>query len=103
MTWDDHEVANDYGNDRDERLDPQFLARRAAAYQAFYEHMPLRLPALPADSNRYAVLRIHERYDWGRLARFHVLDDRQYRSYHACQKRRRRLQLGDALQGTTGS
>jgi alkaline phosphatase D len=86
VTWDDHEVANDYGNDRDERLDPNFLARRAAAYQAFYEHMPLRLPSLPAGSNRYAFLRIHERYDWGRLARFHVLDDRQYRSYHACRK-----------------
>lgn len=43
VTWDDHEVANDYGNDRDERLDVNFLLRRAAAYQAFYEHMPVRL------------------------------------------------------------
>ncbi len=86
VTWDDHEVANDYGNDRDERLDSNFLARRAAAYQAFYEHMPVRLPALPAGPNRYASMRVYERYDWGRLARFHVLDDRQYRSYHACPK-----------------
>jgi len=86
VTWDDHEVANDYGNDRDERLSMNFLARRAAAYQAFYEHMPVRLPALPATSNRFAFMRIHDRYDWGRLARFHVLDDRQYRSYHACQR-----------------
>ena len=85
VTWDDHEVANDYGNDRDERLTPAFLARRAAAYQAFYEHMPIRLPSLPEGAQRYAHLRIYERYDWGRLARFHVLDDRQYRSYHACQ------------------
>ena len=29
-------------------------------------------------------MRIYQRYDWGRLARFHVLDDRQYRAYHAC-------------------
>lgn len=79
VTWDDHEVANDYGGDRDERLDPRFAERRAAAYQAFYEHMPLRLP--PAD---FARLRMYQRYDWGRLARFHVLDDRQYRSRHAC-------------------
>ncbi|MYN17564.1 alkaline phosphatase [Rugamonas sp. FT107W] len=79
VTWDDHEVANDYGSDRDERLDPRFPERRAAAYQAFYEHMPLRLP--PAD---FAHLRMYQRYDWGRLARFHVLDDRQYRSHHAC-------------------
>jgi len=86
VTWDDHEVANDYGNDRDERLDPNFLARRAAAYQAFYEHMPVRLPALPAQPHRFAYMRLYERYDWGRLARFHVLDDRQYRSYHACSR-----------------
>lgn len=86
VTWDDHEVANDYGNDRDERLDPNFLARRAAAYQAFYEHMPVRLSALPSGPNRYAFLRMYQRYDWGRLARFHVLDSRQYRSYHACPK-----------------
>jgi len=79
VTWDDHEVANDYANDHDERLSPDFLARRAAAYQAFYEHMPLRLP--PAD---FAHLRIYQRYDWGQLARFHVLDDRQYRAYQAC-------------------
>ncbi|MFP5390601.1 MAG: alkaline phosphatase D family protein, partial [Gammaproteobacteria bacterium] len=43
VTWDDHEVANDYSPDQDERLDPRFAERRAAAYQAFYEHMPLRL------------------------------------------------------------
>ena len=81
VTWDDHEVANDYANDRDGTLDPAFMLRRAAAYQAFYEHMPVRLPALPAG---YAHMRIYERYDWGRLARFHVLDDRQYRSHQAC-------------------
>jgi alkaline phosphatase D len=79
VTWDDHEVANDYANDRDERLNPRFIERRAAAYQAFYEHMPLR--ARPAD---FAHMRIYQRYDWGKLARFHVLDDRQYRAYHAC-------------------
>lgn len=86
VTWDDHEVANDYANDRDERLAPNFLERRAAAYQAFYEHMPVRLPALPSGAQRFAHLRIHDRIDWGRLACFHVLDNRQYRSYHACQR-----------------
>lgn len=85
VTWDDHEVANDYAADRDERRDPNFTARRAAAYQAFYEHMPVRLSTLPDGPGRFAHLRIYERYDWGKLARFHVLDDRQYRSYHACQ------------------
>ena len=35
-TWDDHEVQNDYANDRSEHLDPpeRFLQRRAAAYRA---------------------------------------------------------------------
>jgi len=36
--------------------------------------------------DRFAALRMYERYDWGQLARFHVLDTRQYRSYHACPK-----------------
>ncbi|RZI39881.1 alkaline phosphatase [Herbaspirillum sp. HC18] len=85
VTWDDHEVSNDYGNDRDERLDPGFLTRRASAYQAFYEHMPVRLPMLPDAPLRFAHMRIYDRYDWGKLAQFHVLDSRQYRSYHACQ------------------
>jgi alkaline phosphatase D len=42
--------------------------------------MPLRLP--PPQS--FASVRMFRRYDWGRLARFHVLDDRQYRAYEAC-------------------
>ncbi|CAH0308423.1 Alkaline phosphatase D [Massilia sp. Bi118] len=85
VTWDDHEVANDYGGDHDERLSIDFSARRAAAYQAFYEHMPLRLP--PPRS--FAKVRMFQRVDWGRLARFHVLDDRQYRAYQACPRKDR--------------
>lgn len=73
LTWDDHEVANDYSPTRDELLSPDFVQRRAAAYQAYFEHQPLR------------AQRIYQRYDWGQLARFHVLDTRQYRSAHACQ------------------
>jgi alkaline phosphatase D len=42
--------------------------------------MPLRLP--PPRS--FASVRMFQRYDWGRLARFHVLDDRQYRAVQAC-------------------
>lgn len=88
VTWDDHEVANDYGNERDERLSATFAQRRGAAYQAFYEHMPLRLAPPGARGTRggFTDMRIYQRYDWGRLARFHVLDDRQYRADHACPK-----------------
>jgi alkaline phosphatase D len=85
VTWDDHEVANDYAGVGDARLSADFAQRRAAAYQAFYEHMPLRLP----DPRRFDDVRMFQRYDWGRLARIHVLDDRQYRSSQACPKRGR--------------
>ena len=42
VTWDDHEVDNNYAGTRSESLDPDFGRRRAAAYQAYFEHMPLR-------------------------------------------------------------
>jgi alkaline phosphatase D len=87
VTWDDHEVANDYARDSDERRAPDFAARRAAAYQAFYEHMPVRL-SVPRPG-AFGEMRIYQRYDWGRLARFHVLDDRQYRARHACAPKER--------------
>ena len=50
MTWDDHEVDNDYAGDSDEHDTPPeiFLLRRAAAYQAYYETMPLRPSTHPA-------------------------------------------------------
>lgn len=80
VTWDDHEVDNDYANDQAEDLDPDFLARRAAAYQAYYEHMPLPVSALPHGPNA----RLYDSYAFGDLATFFVLDDRQYRSRHAC-------------------
>jgi alkaline phosphatase D len=80
VTWDDHEVDNDYADNRSEDLDPQFLARRAAAYQAFFEHMPLRELARPKGPD----MALYARYDWGRLARIHLLDARQYRSWQVC-------------------
>jgi alkaline phosphatase D len=80
VIWDDHEVDNDYADLRSEDLDPQFLARRAAGYQAYFEHMPLPESARP----RGPDARIHSRYDFGRLARIHLLDGRQYRTPQAC-------------------
>lgn len=82
VTWDDHEVDNDYADDRAEDLEPDFLARRAAAYRAYIEHMPLRPSALLAGGGT----RIYGRHPWGALATLHVLDDRQYRSHQACPK-----------------
>ena len=82
-TWDDHEVQNDYANrwSQDPKIPVgQFLQQRAAAYQAYYEHMPLRASSLPKGPD----MRIYRRLDYGRLARFHVLDGRQYRSEQPC-------------------
>ena len=80
VTWDDHEVDNDYADDRSEDLDPDFLARRASAYQAYYEHTPLARRALP----RGPHAQIYDRFTFGDLVQFHVLDDRQYRAHQAC-------------------
>ena len=88
VTWDDHEVDNDYADDRPEdgmEREP-FLERRAAAYRAYYEHMPLPARMRPEGPN----MRIYTHLDWGALARFYVLDDRQYRSWHACPRPKRR-------------
>jgi alkaline phosphatase D len=41
LTWDDHEVSNDYARDVGEDPAVDGAARRLAAYQAYYEHMPL--------------------------------------------------------------
>lgn len=83
MTWDDHEVVNDYSNQwPPDGSDPEaFLLRRAAAYRAYYEHMPLR-PSLSKPDG--ANMRIYDRYTYGDLVQFNVLDGRQYRPRAAC-------------------
>jgi len=80
--WDDHEVANDYADDHSSAMSDrdQFLKVRAAAYQAYYEHMPLPPTARPRGPE--AV--IYDRYAFGRMVNLILLDDRQYRSPHAC-------------------
>jgi alkaline phosphatase D len=81
-TWDDHEVSNDYADDRPAVAAGAgtFAARRAAAYQAYYEHMPIARHLAP--SGPHASL--YHTVGFGALARFHVLDTRQFRSPHAC-------------------
>ncbi len=85
VTFDDHEVDNDYAGDHPFAPAADFLRRRAAAYRAYFEHMPLREIARP----RGAAMRIHARHDFGQLIRFHVLDGRQHRSPQACKPARR--------------
>lgn len=81
-TWDDHEVDNNWADDRDENGTPPeaFVLRRFAAMQAWYENMPVRRALFPTP----AGLRMHRRLDYGRLLRIHLLDTRQYRADQRC-------------------
>lgn len=80
VTTDDHEVENNYAGDVPEAPDPDFALRKAAAYQAFYEFLPLRRSALPSGTS----MKIYRRLPFGRLLDMHVLDTRQYRTDQPC-------------------
>jgi alkaline phosphatase D len=82
VSWDDHEVDNDYAGEIDENDTPVevFLLRRAAAYQAYFEHMPLRKSSMPTGP----TLQLYRRLRFGNLIDLSVLDTRQYRSDQAC-------------------
>ncbi|MCH9052666.1 MAG: alkaline phosphatase D family protein [Proteobacteria bacterium] len=83
VTSDDHEVVNDYAGDIDRKHDmprDEFLRRRTAAYQAYYEHMPLRRSAKPSGPN----MLLYRRLAFGGLAEFNLLDTRQYRTAQPC-------------------
>jgi len=77
VTWDDHEVENNYagGIDKEDPRNKAAIAERAAAYQAFYEHMPVRAPRPQGPD-----LKLYRSLTYGNLATFFVLDTRQYRS-----------------------
>ena len=80
VVLDDHEIDNDWADEipQDPNVQPRdvFLARRAAAFQAYYEHMPLRRSSLPKGID----MQLYRRLTFGNLLDVHVLDTRQYRS-----------------------
>jgi alkaline phosphatase D len=84
QTWDDHEVENNWAGEIAERdrddlpdADPAFFrARKAAAFQAHYEHTPLRLPQRPSGAGSA----LYRRLGFGGLLDLHVLDTRSFRS-----------------------
>lgn len=82
ITWDDHEVDNNYAGDvpQDDQPAKEFLKRRAAAYRAHYEWLPLPKASMPKGPNSH----LYRRLSFGPLARFLVLDGRQYRSDQPC-------------------
>jgi alkaline phosphatase D len=82
VTLDDHDVQNDYAGVHSAygMSTPAFLQMRAAAYKAYFEHLPLSPSQLPMGAN----MRIQDRFVWGNLADLFVVDTRQFRSAHAC-------------------
>ncbi|WP_293368116.1 alkaline phosphatase D family protein [Nevskia sp.] len=72
--WDDHELANNAWRDGAEAHDPategDFRARRAAAFQAAHEWLPIRTP----DPRDLSI--IHRSFAFGDLAQLSMLDTR---------------------------
>lgn len=73
VVFDDHELENNWNSVN------QSAARRQASFQAYWENMPLRAAQRPTGS----AIPLYRRVQWGSLARFHMLDTRQYRSAQA--------------------
>jgi len=85
VTLDDHEVDNNCASEFPEAASEtpgreEFLARREAAFQAFYEHLPLRAAQRPMGPD----IPLYRKLTYGNLAEFNVLDTRQYRDDQAC-------------------
>ncbi|MBK0865833.1 alkaline phosphatase D family protein [Saccharopolyspora sp. HNM0986] len=80
VVWDDHETENNWADETPEKPDSGFLDRRKAAFQAYYENMPLRSTAKPKGID----MQLYRRLQWGDLTTFHMLDTRQYRDDQPC-------------------
>jgi len=83
VSFDDHEVDNNWAGDvpaRDGVSPEAFALQKAAAFQAWYEAMPLRRAQVPAGPGITA----HRGFRWGRLAELSVLDTRSHRDDQPC-------------------
>ncbi|HTF61856.1 MAG TPA: alkaline phosphatase D family protein [Edaphobacter sp.] len=102
VTFDDHEVEDNWASTNPGHASPKgedFLARRVAAFQAYYENMPLRIASLPKDNS----IKIYRSLPYGQLARFTVVDTRQFRSKQPCDDGRKacaaRMDAGKTMMG----
>ncbi|MFD2398477.1 alkaline phosphatase D family protein [Prauserella oleivorans] len=79
VTLDDHEVENDWAGEVPEASSQTkgelWMPRRAAAFQAYYENLPLRAAQLPDGPD----MQLYRKLSYGNLVDFNVLDTRQYR------------------------
>ena len=82
MTFDDHEVRDNWAGDSDTDGTPPeiFRTRRAAAFQAWYEHMPVRRASFPQGP----AIAAYRGARYGDLVALDFLDTRQYRTGHPC-------------------
>lgn len=82
LTWGDHEVDDNYADAFSKRQGvsvEDFLVRRANAYRAYWENVPLRRAQAPQGPDA----RLYRRFRWGTLTDLNVMDTRQYRSAEA--------------------
>ena len=81
LTWDDHEVSDNYMGDTLPSGAPAGEVRRlrAAAYQAWWENLPVRVE--PPDGPDLVV---YHDVTFGDLARLYLLDERQYADIPPC-------------------
>jgi alkaline phosphatase D len=80
VTFDDHDVENDYAGLISEYATLDFPAIRAAAYQAWFENHPVGWGCQP----QAGAVAMRRRVRWGELAQLHLLDTRQFRSDQVC-------------------
>lgn len=90
VSFDDHEVDNNWAGAISEEdggpnfpvavPDEVFAFRKAMAFQAWWEMMPLRRAALPQGP----AITAYRRLQYGRLASVNVLDTRSYRDDQPC-------------------
>ncbi|HEY8612686.1 MAG TPA: alkaline phosphatase D family protein [Roseomonas sp.] len=83
MSFDDHEVDNNWAGAASMRagVSPEtFALRKAAAFQAWYEALPLRRAQIPQEPDIMAYRGI----EWGTLASISVLDTRGFRDDQPC-------------------
>lgn len=83
VTWDDHEVSNNYAGDvgQTDVREPRSRERRLAAYQAWYEHMPIRLDPVPTD---FDEIELHRSFRFGSLVTAFVIETREFSDPAAC-------------------
>ncbi|MFN3609764.1 MAG: alkaline phosphatase D family protein [Hyphomonas sp.] len=85
VAMDDHEIDNNWAGDipqdPEKQTDLEFKVRKRAAFQAYYEHMPIEAP--PVITGMDSGLQMYGLYRLG-PAQVHLLDTRQFRTNQPC-------------------